>query len=145
LRDGGLLTVEQTVALDLGAIAAFWRSDVGKRILAQRGSVHREIPFTARFSPTELASCGIILNVASEEFVVVQGIADLAVILQDEIQLVDFKTDEVKGTELAIRARRYETQLKLYALALSRIYRRPVTECRLHFLSARVGISVRLE
>jgi ATP-dependent helicase/nuclease subunit A len=145
LRGEGLLTIEQTVALDLGAVMAFWQSDVGRRILAQRGSVHREIPFTARFSPTELALCGITLNLASAEFVVVQGIADLAVILHDEIQLVDFKTDEVKGAELATRARQYETQLKLYALALSRIYRRPVTECRLHFLSARVGVSVRLE
>ena len=49
------------------------------------------------------------------EFVVVQGVADLVVLLPEEIWLVDFKTDEVSPNELAERRRHYEPQLKLYA------------------------------
>jgi ATP-dependent exoDNAse (exonuclease V) beta subunit len=41
---------------------------------------------------------------------------------------------------LAGRRRLYEPQLKLYAKALSRIYSRPVTNCWLHFLTARKTI-----
>jgi ATP-dependent helicase/nuclease subunit A len=144
LLEEGLLTREQAAALDLAAIGAFWQSDAGKEILAQRDCIHREIPFTARFSSEQLAECGIALGIASEEFVVVQGIADLAVIRPDGIRLVDFKTDNVRGEELAARAKHYESQLKLYALALDRIYRRPVTECRLHFLPARHSVIIAL-
>ncbi len=61
-----------------------------------------------------------------DEFVVVQGVADLVVLLPGEIWLVDFKTDEIKSEELTERRRLYEPQLKLYAAALSRIYSRPV-------------------
>jgi ATP-dependent helicase/nuclease subunit A len=71
------------------------------------------------------------------EFVVVQGVADLAVLLPGEIWLVDFKTDEITANELREKKRLYEPQLKLYALALEKIYSRPVTERWLHFLSAR--------
>jgi ATP-dependent helicase/nuclease subunit A len=70
-----------------------------------------------------------------EDFVLVQGVADLVVLLPNEIWLVDFKTDEVVSDEVEAKTKLYEPQLKLYALALERIYRRPVTECRLHFLS----------
>jgi ATP-dependent helicase/nuclease subunit A len=137
LRDEGMLTPEETAALDLEALAAFWRSEAGKRILAQREHVHREIPFTARLAPADLAECGLTLNLPPGEFVVVQGVADLAVILPKEIRLVDFKTDDLQEAELAGKTKLYEPQLKLYALALERIYQRPVTECQLHFFSLR--------
>jgi len=76
-----------------------------------------------------------------DEFVVVQGFADLAVISPDEIWLVDFKTDHVDSRELAAVVKFYEPQLKLYALALGRIYRRPVTESWLHFLSLKKSVT----
>lgn len=144
LRDEGVMTAEETAVLDVEAIAAFWQSEIGKRILARREHVHREIPFTARFSPADLAACGLSLNIAPDEFVVVQGIADLAVILPNEIWLVDFKTDESRKTELAEKVNIYEPQLKMYARALARIYQRPVTECRLCFLSQRSNVRINM-
>jgi ATP-dependent exoDNAse (exonuclease V) beta subunit len=69
------------------------------------------------------------------EFVVVQGVADLVVLLPAEIWLVDFKTDHFGLTELPEKTRLYAPQLKLYAAALSRIYRRPAHESWLHFLT----------
>jgi ATP-dependent exoDNAse (exonuclease V) beta subunit len=79
------------------------------------------------------------------EFVVVQGVADLVVLLPKEIWLVDFKTDEVRPGELAAKARLYEPQLKLYAHALSRIYdERRVTECWLHFLAPQKPVRIKV-
>jgi ATP-dependent helicase/nuclease subunit A len=77
-----------------------------------------------------------------DEFVVVQGFADLAVILPEEIWLVDFKTDHVDRGAMAAVVQFYEPQLKLYALALGRIYRRPVTGAWLHFLSLKQLVAV---
>jgi ATP-dependent exoDNAse (exonuclease V) beta subunit len=39
----------------------------------------------------------------------------------------------------------YQPQLNLYARALERIYRKPVTECWLHFLSRGVTVPVTIK
>ena len=128
------------------AVAAFWNSDFGKEILANAAGVKRELPFTAKFAPRELDE---ILGTKSganleNEFVAVQGIADLVVLLPEEIWLVDFKTDEVRANELTDKIKIYEPQLKLYAQALAKIYSRPVTNCRLHFLAAQKTVDVKI-
>jgi len=135
-----ILSADERAVLDLGALADFWSSPPGMKIRAQPpDSVKRELPFTARFSPAELAEItGAKMKAGLEnEFVVVQGVADLVVLLPQEIWLVDFKTDRVRADELPEKTKLYEPQLKLYALALSKIYSRPVTNGWLHFLSAR--------
>jgi ATP-dependent exoDNAse (exonuclease V) beta subunit len=60
---------------------------------------------------------------------------DLAAIVEREIWLLDFKTDHFKPEELPAKVTLYGPQLRLYALALSRIHRRPVTRCWLHFFA----------
>jgi hypothetical protein len=62
----------------------------------------------------------------------VQGVVDLAVIRDDEIWVLDFKTDRVLDVSGKIEG--YTPQLRLYALALERIYGRPVTQVWLTFL-----------
>ena len=64
-----------------------------------------------------------------------QGVADLAVILEREIWLLDFKTDGVAVSDVEDKARFYTPQLRAYAAALGRIYGRPVTHGWLHFLA----------
>jgi ATP-dependent helicase/nuclease subunit A len=138
LRREHALADEAAVQLDFEALAAFWASDIGRKILAQARFVQRELAFTARFSAAELAA----LNgkaadpVLEEEFIVVQGVADLAVLRPEEIWLLDFKTDRLGAADLAEKVKLYEPQLKLYSRALSQIYRRPVTACWLYFLAA---------
>jgi ATP-dependent helicase/nuclease subunit A len=134
-----VLSADERAALQLEDIAAFWNSEPGRKIRAQAANVRRELAFTARFSPAELAA---ITGAKSEpelkdEFVVVQGVADLVVLLPEEIWLVDFKTDEIRKDELPDRIKTYTPQLKLYALALEKIYSRPVAARWLHFLAAR--------
>jgi ATP-dependent helicase/nuclease subunit A len=139
LKREKVLSADERAALNLENIAAFWNSEPGRKIRAQAANVRREQAFTARFSPAELAA---ITGAKAEpgleaEFVVVQGVADLVVLLPKEIWLVDFKTDEIRKGELPDRIKTYTPQLKLYAQALEKIYSRPVTVRWLHFLSAR--------
>jgi ATP-dependent helicase/nuclease subunit A len=131
--------------LDFKAIAEFWQSELGRNIRKHTDCIRRELAFTARFSAKELAEVtGRSLEPGlSDEFVIVQGLADLAVILASEIWLVDFKTDVVGRSELADKVKIYEPQLKLYAMALSRVYQRPVTVSWLYFLSEREAVRLR--
>ena len=148
-----MLTAAQAELLDLDALAVFWGSSLGGSIRDQRDFVHRELPFTFRLSPEELGHfTGQVAQSDShqrtaaaalprEEFIIVQGVADLVVILPLEIWLLDFKTDKVPG-DVEPQANRYAPQLKLYAKALTLIYRRPVTQCWLWFLGAGRGVAV---
>jgi ATP-dependent helicase/nuclease subunit A len=133
------LSADERAVLDLAALAEFWNSDLGQKIRTNTASVRRELPFTARFSPAELeqmtghqAEAGL-----ENEFVVVQGVADLVVLLPQEIWLVDFKTDDVGNDELPEKIKLYAPQLKLYAAALEKIFGRKVTLRALHFLARR--------
>jgi ATP-dependent helicase/nuclease subunit A len=154
LRLAGTLSAEERNALDIAALAAFWSGSVGQLILASRTHTHRELPFTARFSLAELESAGLLDGLRSHvvrmgtedgrdapmgtglgnEWIVVQGVADLVVLLPDEFWILDFKTDETTKAALSDKVSRYQVQLRLYAMALSRIYGRPVRHGWLHFI-----------
>jgi ATP-dependent helicase/nuclease subunit A len=76
------------------------------------------------------------------EFVLVQGVVDLVVIAPSDICLVDFKTDELQARDLEAKVKTYAHQLKLYACALSKIYRRSVSESWLYFLAAKKTVAL---
>ncbi len=133
--DEQILSPGQAEALDLNAIAAFWTSPVGQKILSASSDLHREIPFSARFTRDDLMKVGLATSLPEGEFVVVQGTIDLAVIRNDEMWILDFKTDAIKESGLKSALDNYAPQLRLYASALSRIYKRPVTKRWLHFLT----------
>ena len=145
LRQAAVLSADEVAALDFEALLAFWQSELGCRIRAQQPEhIHRELPFTARMSRADLAGVKLPVNAAlpEDEFLVVQGVADLAVILPKEIWLVDFKTDNVDRSELPAAVQFYEPQIRLYALALARIYQRRVTGAWLHFFSRKESVAV---
>jgi ATP-dependent helicase/nuclease subunit A len=144
MAQSGVMTPQEVALLDFDALAAFWQSELGEKIRAHEGCLRRELAFTARFSPDELAALtGEAPEKALEnEFVVLQGVVDLAVLLPEEIWLIDFKTDRIRPKELEAKTRLYEPQLKLYAQALARIYRRPVSQCWLYFLSRQAAVAV---
>lgn len=144
LVEAGALGAEEIAGLDVVAIVEFWRSSVGELIRGERRNVRRELPFTIRLSATDLAVMGVPAptRLAADEFIVVQGVADLVVQLENELWLVDFKTDVLGRSELATRVRDYHPQLAVYALGLSRILRRPVTRRWLHFFSLRETVEL---
>jgi ATP-dependent helicase/nuclease subunit A len=138
------LSADEHAALDLEALAAFWNSPLGRKIQAQSEAVRRELPFTARFSPLEVST---IIGSAAEagleqEFIIVQGVADLVVLRADDIWLVDFKTDEMSERELPEKIKIYSPQLQLYASALEKIFGRKVTLRALHFLALRRTVEI---
>ena len=146
MLDEGLLAEAQYNALNFGDLAAFWQSDLGAKLRKVPGqTINREMEFTTRLKAVELQQFPALSSQttpAADDFIVVQGQVDLAVLLPKEIWLLDFKTDRVDANEVEKKVTQYEPQLKIYALALARIYRRPVTQCWLHFLSLQKTVPV---
>jgi ATP-dependent helicase/nuclease subunit A len=130
-----VLSEQDAGLLDLEAITAFWNSSVGKEILVQKELLKRELAFSMRLSAEDIPEFPFLKPIPAGEFVIVQGVADLAVLRPQDIWILDFKTDHVSELELEARAAVYTPQLQLYGLALSRIYGKPVTHHWLHFLS----------
>jgi ATP-dependent helicase/nuclease subunit A len=142
-----ILSADEIALLDFDALSAFWKSEPGKIICERADCARRELAFTAKFSAREISE---LTNQSfdpalADEFIVVQGVADLALILPDEIWLVDFKTDDVSRAYLEAKRKIYEPQIKVYARALSRIYRKPVARCWLYFLAAREAVPVQTD
>jgi len=147
LQTRGVLSEREADALSFPDLLRFWSSDVGQLVRGHARGVQREVPFTARFTVRELEemtsggaaeSQGLLTSsptVIEEDFVIVQGVVDLAVFSEEEIWLVDYKTDHFTEAELPAKLREHGLQLRLYARALERIYRKPVTRRWLHFLA----------
>lgn len=137
LRQAGRLSAAEVGALDLDALTAFGQSELGQRLRVRAGQVRRELEFTVRLAPADFATLGLPCTpgLGAEEFVVVQGVVDLAVVAADSIEILDFKTDQVTRASVGEKVHAYTPQLRLYALALSRLFARPVTGAWLHFLA----------
>ena len=63
--------------------------------------------------------------------VLIQGVADLVLVFEDHVEIVDYKTDHNKTADELLRA--YAAQLRLYARAIGlRLAPTPVTRCTLY-------------
>ncbi|MGN1025617.1 MAG: hypothetical protein ACI4P4_04340, partial [Faecousia sp.] len=69
------------------------------------------------------------------EKVLMQGVVDCALLEEDSIVVLDFKTDHVTDETICTVAERYRNQVETYAEALGRIYQTPVREKYLYFFS----------
>ena len=133
LEREGFLTKEQASMVDARAVAAFFSGPLGSRVRSAE-NVLREFKFSVL---EDAACCGPELP---GEYVLLQGVVDCAIVEQDRIILIDFKTDRVTKDSVRSVAAGYAPQLQAYADALQRIYGLPVTEKYLYFF--RLGKSV---
>jgi CRISPR/Cas system-associated exonuclease Cas4 (RecB family) len=75
---------------------------------------------------------------------VIRGQIDLWFEEGRELVVADYKTDDVSAAEAQHRARDYELQLRLYALALERVAGRAPGRAWLHFLRPNTLVEVDL-
>ena len=64
-----------------------------------------------------------------------QGVVDCALLEDDGITVVDFKTDRVTEETVDAAVLRYSDQVQTYANALSRIFELPIKAKALHFFA----------
>ncbi len=126
LVERGLLTQELGDLVDPGSVAAFFDSEIGRKL--RGGAEHlREFKFSILDDGSHYGD-GL-----EGEQVLLQGVVDCALLEADGITIVDFKTDKVTEDTLAAVSEGYSLQVKTYAEALTRIYGLPVKERYLYF------------
>ena len=122
----GFLLQEQGELVDCGSIAAFFATEIGRKL--QRGTpCLREFKFSILDDGDHYAP-----DLAGEQ-VLLQGVVDCALLEEDGITILDFKTDRVTEKTAPAAVERYRPQVQTYAEALRRIYEMPVKAKYLYF------------
>ena len=138
-----LLTRDLARSVDAAAIAAFFATPLGKRLVAMRDRVRREVPFYLGIDAGVVypdISTGAGGRGRERERVVVQGIVDCLIDEGDGFVLIDFKTDAGARRDPDAAARAYSGQIAVYAAACEATFGRPVKEAYLYFLGAGVAV-----
>ncbi len=126
LQEEGFLSEEQAAMTDCGKIATFFETEIGKK-LTSGATCLREFKFSILDD-----GCHYDEALAGEQ-VLMQGVVDCALLEEDGITIVDFKTDRVTEESVDSAAEGYRLQLQTYAEALIRIYEMPVKAKYLYF------------
>jgi len=70
----------------------------------------------------------------TDETLVIQGVIDLMMIDENEIWLLDYKSDQITADNIQSKIKSYLPQVRLYTYALESIYKLPVTRCYIVFM-----------
>ena len=121
------ITAELAALVDCRQIAAFFATPLGEK-LRSGGNVLREF----KFSILDDGSA-YIAELAGEK-ILLQGVVDCALVEEDGITIVDFKTDRVTEATVSAAAEQYRSQVEAYADALSRIFQKKIKRSCLYFV-----------
>ncbi len=126
LVDRGFLSGTQGEMVDHRAIAAFFQTPLGQKLKNGTPCI-REFKFSIL---DDAAQYGEGLQ---GEQVLLQGVVDCAMLEEDGITVIDFKTDYVTELTLSGAVERYRPQVLTYGDALSRIYEKHIKGQYLYF------------
>lgn len=121
------ITSEECKLLDIKKLSAFFESDLGKRMItADKGEkLYKEQPFVMGMPAKEVDE-----SFQSDELVLVQGIIDAYFEEDDELVLMDYKTDRVRNADELVE--KYQVQLAYYQRALEQITGKQVKEKKIY-------------
>lgn len=131
----GFLTTEQAEVVDLEKIFRFFQTELGARI-RNSAEVLREFKFSI------LEDASNYYSGVDNDAILLQGVIDCALIEDDGITILDFKTDFIADSNLDEKVKLYRPQVSTYAKALSRIYEKPVLASYIYFFSSEQLICV---
>lgn len=137
LNKRGIITEKQKQAVNIPKILNFTKSNLFSNIKNAK-LVFREEPFYINISANEIYQNGI------NENILVQGIIDLYYIDQeDNVILIDYKTDYVPEKNEEYLIEKYAKQLNLYKIALEKAIKKEVNKVYIYstFLDKEIEIS----
>lgn len=129
------LSKAETDSLNRSKLRAFFESGLANRMFLS-GDVRRELKFMAECGRDILG--GIIPGMDGSSKIVLQGVADCVFFEDGKAVIVDYKTDHVTTPGELIE--RYEAQLILYRVILSKSLGAPVKECLLYSFALQTEI-----
>ncbi len=117
-----IISQKEAEAINIKKVYNFTKSSIWSELINSK-LVEREKPFYINIPAKE------IYDKELDENILVQGMIDLFYInAQDEVVLVDYKTDFVENSDENILINKYKTQLDLYKRALEYALNRKVTK-----------------
>ena len=120
------MTQEQGKLVNCEKIARFFASGIGRKL--RTGT-----PYLREFKFSILDDGRHYGEGLEGEQVLLQGVVDCALLEDDGITVIDFKTDNVNEETVAAVTERYRPQVRIYGEALSRIYEMPIKAQYLYF------------
>jgi len=117
------ISEQERDSLNISSLKTFFESDVFKRI-KNSPLVKREMRFMSEIPVTEIDKT--LDKEFEKETIIVQGAVDVCFIENDEIVILDFKTDRVGDVNELSQV--YSTQLSAYATACEKIFGKKVKE-----------------
>jgi ATP-dependent helicase/nuclease subunit A len=126
LTKQGFLGMEEAEIVNCKVIATFFRSEIGIK-LREGATCLREFKFSILDDGNHYGD-GL-----EGEKVLLQGVVDCALLEEDGITVIDFKTDAVTEDTLSEAVERYRPQVQTYSEALSRIYGMEIKAQYLYF------------
>ena len=123
-----LILQEEADLIDCKKLFNFFSSPLGKKLITST-NVLREFKFSI------LDDAAKYFSETQGEEILLQGVVDCAIIDEDGIVVLDFKTDFVTEDSIAGVAESYRSQIEVYAEALKRIFQIPVKSVILYFFS----------
>ena len=128
LQQSDCISPQQAQAVNCRQIAAFFATELGMKLRSSQ-NVLREFKFSV------LEDAQKYYPGVADEKILLQGVVDCALIEEDGITVIDFKTDRVSEETLPVAVERYRPQVQAYAGALERIYEKKIKEKYLYFFS----------
>uniref|UniRef100_UPI002609E183 helicase-exonuclease AddAB subunit AddA n=1 Tax=Companilactobacillus sp. TaxID=2767905 RepID=UPI002609E183 len=119
--------------IDLSSLVSFYDSELGDAIIENNNNVAREYPFSI-LAPAQKLFKSSKDTSTNDDKILVHGIIDGVIELEDGIIIFDYKTDNVNIQNLDEKIHDYSGQLNLYAKAISIIKNKPVIGKYLYFL-----------
>ena len=113
----------------------FFCTDIGKK-LQSGAEVIREFKFSL------LEDGSVYDETLLDDRILLQGVVDCAIIEPDGITVIDFKTDYVTKDSVTQVAEQYHMQVKTYANALSKIYKKNINSAMLYFFKINEFVTV---
>lgn len=112
--------------VDLESILRFTQSKMYQELLCAK-EIHKELPFTMLFDAHEITVAKAML----------QGVIDLLVEFDNEVWIVDYKTDRVRNfsNEESLLRARYSVQMKYYMQAIRGIFTTKNVIAKVYFMS----------
>ena len=131
----GRLTSAQAKLVDCTALAEFFASPIGNQ-LRHAEHVLREFKFSIL---DDGSSFGDGLE---NEKILLQGVVDCAILEEDGITVIDFKTDRITEAGIDAAVQNYRYQVEAYADALSRIFQKPIKRACLYFFRLNRSVDI---
>lgn len=132
------ITEREREAVDAKAIYKLFSSPLGAR-MKNADSLTREFKFSL------LCDAGELFGADTGDEVLLQGVVDCCIEEKSELTIIDYKTDSIFGDGVDERAAVYAPQVRAYAAALERIFKKPVKDCVLYFLRASKAVEIKLK